>query len=56
VARESYEDIREVIVEGLMLPESRIKSYLDGAYSRGEIGKPLAVSDIFDYSFLKKAK
>jgi NitT/TauT family transport system substrate-binding protein len=56
VARESYEDIREVIVEGLMLPESRIKSYLDGAHARGEIGKPLAVSDIFDYSFLKKAK
>jgi NitT/TauT family transport system substrate-binding protein len=56
VARESYEDIREVIVEGLMMPESRIKSYLDAAHSRGEIAKPLAVSDIFDYSFLKKAK
>jgi NitT/TauT family transport system substrate-binding protein len=56
VARESYEDIREVIVEGLMMPESRIKSYLDAAHARGEIAKPLGVSDIFDYSFLKKAK
>lgn len=56
VARESYEDIRDVIVEDMMMPESQIKSYLDGAHGRNEISRALQVSEVIDYSFLKTAK
>lgn len=56
VAQESYEDIRGVIVEDMMMPESQIKSYLDGAHARGELGRALQVGEVIDYSFLKTAK
>jgi len=56
VAAEAYEDINGVIIESLMMPEAQLKSYLDNASSRGEIPKPLAVSDAFDLSLLKSLK
>jgi len=56
VAAEAYEDINGVIVEGLVMPEEQLKNYLDKASSRGEIAKPLAVSDVFDLSLIHSLK
>jgi len=56
VAEESYEDIRGVIVDDLMMPENQVKSYLESAHAKGELSKPLGVSDVFDYSLLKPAR
>ena len=32
------------------MPEERIKRYLEGAPARGEIPKPLAFGDAFDFA------
>jgi ABC-type nitrate/sulfonate/bicarbonate transport system substrate-binding protein len=56
VAAEAYEDINGVIVENLVMPDEKLKSYLDKAISRGEIAKPLAVSDAFDLSLMRTLK
>ena len=56
VAAEAYEDINGVIIESLVMPEEQLKSYLDKASSRGEIPKPLAVSDAFDLSLIRSLK
>jgi ABC-type nitrate/sulfonate/bicarbonate transport system substrate-binding protein len=56
VAAEAYEDINGVLIENLVMPEERLKSYLDTANSRGEINRPLAVSDAFDLSLVKNLK
>ena len=56
VAAEAYEDINGVIIESLVMPEEQLKSYLDKASSRGEIPKPLAVSDVFDLPLIRSLK
>jgi len=56
VATESAEDLRGVLVDGLMMPEEQIKHYLDSAHSRGELPKPLSFGDAFDFSALKNLK
>lgn len=56
VAAEAYEDINGVIVENLVMPDEKLKSYLDKASSRGEIAKPLAISDAFDLSLMRSLK
>ena len=53
VAAEAYEDINGVIIETLVMPDQQLKSYLDNASNRGEIAKPLAVSDAFDLSLIR---
>ncbi|HEY7321669.1 MAG TPA: ABC transporter substrate-binding protein [Candidatus Binatia bacterium] len=53
VAAEAYEDINGVIIESLVMPEEQLKSYLDNASNRGELAKPLGVSDVFDLSLIK---
>src|SRR5581483_9147447 len=57
VAAESYDDIAGVMVEGLVMPEQRIKVFLERAHGRGELGnKPLALADIFDYCIARGLK
>jgi ABC-type nitrate/sulfonate/bicarbonate transport system substrate-binding protein len=56
VAAEAYEDINGVIIENLAMPEEQLKSYLDNASVRGEIPKPLTVSDVFDLSLIRSLK
>jgi ABC-type nitrate/sulfonate/bicarbonate transport system substrate-binding protein len=56
VAAEAYEDINGVLIESLLMPDDQLKSYLDNANSRGEISKPLAITDAFDLSLLKSLK
>jgi ABC-type nitrate/sulfonate/bicarbonate transport system substrate-binding protein len=57
VAGGAYEDIAGVMVDDLMMPEERVNVFLQRAQSRGELGKkPVAMSDIFDYSFARGLK
>ena len=56
VAEESYEDIRGVMVEDLMISESQIKSYLESSHAKGELSRAIPVAEVIDYSFLKSAK
>jgi NitT/TauT family transport system substrate-binding protein len=55
-AVESYEDINGVIIDSLMMRDDQIQKYLDGSHARGEIAKPLAVNDIFDFSLVRNLK
>lgn len=53
IAEESYEDINDVILDGLMMSESRVRNYLEGVHSRGELSRLLPVGEVIDYSLLK---
>jgi NitT/TauT family transport system substrate-binding protein len=55
-ARESYDDISGVIVDGMMLPDEPIQKYLDSSHARGELSKRLTVGDMFDFSLLRSLK
>ena len=55
-AMESYEDINGVVLDAMMMRENQIQKYLDGAYARGEILRPLSASEMFDFSLLRNLK
>jgi ABC-type nitrate/sulfonate/bicarbonate transport system substrate-binding protein len=55
-AAASYDDIAGVMVDSLLLGEKQIQDYLDGAHQRGEISKPIAAADMFDFSLLRNLK
>ena len=55
-AMESYEDINGVMLDGMTMRENQIQKYLDGAYARGEILRPLSASEMFDFSLLRNLK
>lgn len=52
----SYDDIAGVMVDSLMLSDKQIQEYLDGSLQRGELPKPVAVSEMFDFSLLRGLK
>jgi len=55
-AVESYEDINGVILDTLMMRDDQIQKYLEGAHARGEIPRPVSMSDMFDFSLLRNLK
>jgi NitT/TauT family transport system substrate-binding protein len=55
-AKESYDDISGVIVDGMALPDEPIQRYLDSSHARGELSRRLAVSDMFDFTLLRSLK
>jgi ABC-type nitrate/sulfonate/bicarbonate transport system substrate-binding protein len=55
-AAASYDDIAGVMVDSLMLSDKQIQDYLNGSYQRGELPKPIAVSEMFDFSLLRNLK
>ena len=55
-AASSYDDIAGVMVDSLLLGEKQIQDYLDGSHQRGEISKPIAAADMFDFSLLRNLK
>ncbi len=55
-ASASYDDIAGVMVDSLMLSDKKIQDYLDGSHQRGELPKPIAVSEMFDFSLLRGLK
>ena len=55
-AAASYEDIAGVMVDSLRLTDKQIQEYLDGAHQRGELPKPVAGAEMFDFSLLRSLK
>jgi ABC-type nitrate/sulfonate/bicarbonate transport system substrate-binding protein len=55
-AAESYEDINGVMLDTMTMREDQIQKYLEGAYVRGEIPRPLSVAEMFDFSLVRGLK
>ena len=55
-AASSYDDIAGVMVDSLMLGDKQIQEYLDGSHQRGELPKPVAAAEMFDFSLLRSLK
>ena len=55
-AASSYDDIVGVMVDSLLLSDKQIQDYLDGSHQRGEIPKPVAAADLFDFSLLRSLR
>lgn len=55
-ASESYEDIAGVIIDAMTMRDEQMQKYLDGFYQRGELSKPVAAADMFDFSLLRSLK
>jgi ABC-type nitrate/sulfonate/bicarbonate transport system substrate-binding protein len=56
IAENSYNEIREVMLDDMIMPEERLKKALDGPYSRSEGEKSLAINDVVDYSILRSLR
>lgn len=56
IAENSYNEIREVMLDDMIMPEERLKKTLDGAYTRGEGEKSVSINDIVDYSILRSLR
>jgi len=55
-AAASYDEILGVTVDSLMLSDKQIQEHLDGAHARGELPKPIAAAEMFDFSLLRNLK
>ena len=55
-ATESYDDIAGVIIDSMTMRDDQMQKYLDGIYQRGELTKPVAVGEMFDFSLLRNLK
>ena len=55
-ASSSYDDIIGVMVDSLMLSDKQIQDDPDGSHQRGELPKPIAASEMFDFSLLRSLK
>lgn len=56
VAEESYEDILGVMIENLIMPEERLKIYLESGYTDIKGTKLIPPSEMVDYSMLRGMK
>ena len=56
IADNSYNEIREVMLDDMIMPEERLRKAIDGPYARGEGEKSLPMSDIVDYSILRSLR
>ena len=56
IAENSYNEIREVMLDDMIMPEERLKKALDGPYSRTEGEKSLSINEIVDYSILRSLR
>ena len=56
IAENSYNEIREFMLDDLIMPEERLRKSLDGAYIRGEGEKSIALSEVVDYSILRSLR
>jgi NitT/TauT family transport system substrate-binding protein len=56
IAENSYNEIREVMLDDMIMPEARLKAALEGPYVRSETDKPLRIEEIVDYSVLRSLK
>lgn len=56
IAENSYREIREVMLDDMIMPEERLKKAIDGPYARGEGEKPLNIDEVADYSILRSVR
>jgi sulfonate transport system substrate-binding protein len=56
IAESSYNEIRDVMLDDMIMPEERLKKALDGPYARSEGEKSLAINDVVDYSILRSLR
>ena len=53
IAENSYNEIREVMLDDMIMPEDRLKKAIEGPYSRSEGEKPININELADYSILR---
>lgn len=56
IAENAYNEIREVMLDDMIMPEDRLKKALDGPYARGENEKSVALHEAVDYSILRSLR
>ena len=56
IAENSYGEIRDVMLEDMIMPEERLKKAIEGAYARGEGEKSLPIHEVVDYSILRSLR
>jgi ABC-type nitrate/sulfonate/bicarbonate transport system substrate-binding protein len=56
IAENSYNEIREVMLEDMIMPEERLKKAIEGPYARSEGEKSLPIHEVVDYSVLRSLR
>lgn len=56
IAENSHNEIREVMLDDMIMPEARLKKAIEGPYARGEGEKSLPIVEIVDYSILRSLR
>jgi sulfonate transport system substrate-binding protein len=56
IAENSYNEIREVMLDDMIMPEDRLKKALQGPYARSEGEKSLSINEVVDYSILRSLR
>lgn len=56
IAGNAYNEIREVMLNDMIMPEDRMEKALEGPYARGEHEKNLQISEVVDYSILRSLR
>ncbi len=56
IAENAYNEIREVMLDDMIMPEARLKKALEGPYARSENQKSVAFNDAVDYSILRSLR
>lgn len=56
IAENSYNEIREVMLDDMIMPEERLKKAIDGPYARGEGEKSVNINDVADFSILRSLR
>ena len=56
IAENSYNEIREVMLDDMIMPEDRLKKAIEGPYARSEGEKNVSINDIVDYTILRSLR
>jgi NitT/TauT family transport system substrate-binding protein len=56
IAENSYNEIRDVMLDDMIMPEDRLKKALEGPYARSENEKSVSIAEAVDYSILRSLR
>ncbi len=56
IAENSYNELSEVMLDDMIMPEERLRKAIDGPYARSEGEKSVPVSEVVDYSILRSLR
>lgn len=56
IAENSYNEIRDVMLDDMIMPEERLKKAIEGPYARSEGEKSVSINDVVDYSILRSLR